>query len=53
MNIKTVVLLIMLYSIINLNIIWGCCISPCIEAMKNQNLKQLIKPNIKYKNPFN
>jgi hypothetical protein len=53
MNIKTVVLLCILYSIVLLNMTWGCCISPSIEAMQNPNLKQLIKANIKNKkNPY-
>ena len=51
-SLKTVLLLLFLYSIILLNMTWSCCLSPAIESMQNPNLQQLIKANIK-KNPYN
>ena len=53
MNIKTIIILGMLYSIVLLNMTWSCCLSPSIKAMQNPNLKQLIKANIQTKkNPY-
>ena len=42
-TLKTFVILFILYSIILLNMTWGCCLSPAIESMKNQNQ---IKENV-------
>ncbi len=53
MDIKTIVFLCILYSIVLLNMTWSCCLSPSIEAMQNPNLNQLIKSNIQNKkNPY-
>ncbi len=35
-SLKTLIILFVLYSIIILNMTWGCCISPAIESMKNK-----------------
>jgi len=50
-SLKTILLLLFLYGIVIFNLAWSCVISPCIESMKNPNLQQLIKANIK-KTPF-
>ena len=53
MNIKTLIWIFVLYSIVVLNLTWSCCLSPAIESMKNPNKEQLIKANIKNKkNPY-
>ena len=52
-NLKTAILLFVLYTIVIFNMTWGCCLSPAIESMRNPNLQQLIKANIKTNKPYN
>jgi hypothetical protein len=38
---KKILLLFILFSVISLNMTWGCCVLPAIETMKVVNKKKL------------
>ena len=40
-DLTTAIVLFILFSLIFLNIVWGCCITPAIESMKVVNKKKL------------